>query len=80
MPDGSGGGGGEHQEYTIADSLERLRPGALSGVSLQPHPWLDIVRARKTEQQLKMERGMESCAVKAGLSAVAGLFNASSYF
>lgn len=63
-------------EYTIADSLERLRPGVLSGVGLQPHPWLDLVRKRKTGQELTMERGMESCAVKAGLSAVAGCITA----
>lgn len=60
------------EDYTIADSLERLRPGVLSEVSLQPHPWLDVVRRRKSAQEMKMERGMESCAVRAGLSAVAG--------
>ncbi|XP_065830632.1 mitochondrial import inner membrane translocase subunit Tim22-like [Oscarella lobularis] len=56
----------------VSDSLERLRKGTPLSGPVQPHRWMDLVGQRKTGQELMIERGMESCMFKTGISSVIG--------
>ena len=59
----------------VSDSLERLRKGTPLSGPVQPHRWMDLVGQRKTGQELMIERGMESCMFKTGISSVIGKIN-----
>eukprot|EP00118_Oscarella_pearsei_P005480 m.25223 g.25223 ORF g.25223 m.25223 type:complete len:185 (+) comp28765_c0_seq4:201-755(+) len=63
---------GKSSGISVPDSLERLRKGRLLSGPVQPYKWMDFVGQRKTAQELMIERGMESCAFKTGISAVIG--------